>query len=102
MADLYDKYHDIKAAYEWVRLRADPGNWQVPAYVASDFASMFVYERAQIAKAANKPFILEETGKEVRPDRTMRPLVCISLFLSSRAVLKRAAGIAALVFPPGP
>ncbi len=48
-----------------MRLHADPGNWQVPAYVASDFANMFVYERAQIAKAANKPFILEETGKEV-------------------------------------
>ena len=66
LAGLYDKHHDIKAAHERVRPRADPGNWQVPAYVASDFASMFVYERAQIAKAANKPFILEETGKEVR------------------------------------
>lgn len=66
LADLYDQHHDIKAAHEWMWMHADPGNWQVPAYVASDFASMFVYERAQIAKAANKPFILEETGKEVR------------------------------------
>lgn len=46
-------------------LCADPGNWAVPAYVAADFATGYVYERAQIAKAANKPFILEETGKAV-------------------------------------
>ncbi len=44
---------------------ADPGNWGVPPYAAADFASSFVYERAQIARAQNKPFILEETGKEV-------------------------------------
>ena len=44
---------------------ADPGNWGVPPYAAADFASNFVYERAQIARAQNKPFILEETGKEV-------------------------------------
>lgn len=44
---------------------ADPGNWEVPAYVAGDFAKQFVYERAKIAHAQNKPFILEETGKGV-------------------------------------
>jgi hypothetical protein len=44
---------------------ADPGNWQVPAYVAGDFATQFVYERAKIAHAQNKPFIMEETGKGV-------------------------------------
>ncbi len=46
---------------------ADPGNWEVPYYVAADFATDFVYQRAKIAQAANKPFILEETGKAVRP-----------------------------------
>lgn len=46
---------------------ADPGNWDVPSYVAKDFAEMFVNERAKIAKALNKPFILEETGKDVSP-----------------------------------
>ena len=45
---------------------ADPGNWQVPPYVAADFANTFLYERAQIAQAQNKPWILEETGKDVR------------------------------------
>ena len=44
---------------------ADPGNWQVPPYVAADFANTFLYERAQIAQAQNKPWILEETGKDV-------------------------------------
>lgn len=48
-------------------VHADPGNWEVPSYVAKDFAEMFVNERAKVAKALNKPFILEETGKDVRP-----------------------------------
>ncbi len=48
-------------------LHADPGNWEVPYYVAADFATEFVYQRAKVAQAANKPFILEETGKAVRP-----------------------------------
>ncbi len=33
--------------------------------MAKDFAEMFVNERAKVAKALNKPFILEETGKDV-------------------------------------
>ena len=46
---------------------ADPGNWEVPSYVAADFATDFIHQRAKVAQAANKPFILEETGKAVRP-----------------------------------
>jgi hypothetical protein len=46
--------------------RADPGDWRVPSYVAKDFAEKFIHERASMAKALNKPFILEETGKDVR------------------------------------
>ena len=45
---------------------ADPGNWAVPYFVAADFATDFIYERAKVARAANKPFILEETGKAVK------------------------------------
>ena len=45
---------------------ADPGNWEVPYYVAADFATDFIHQRAKVAQAANKPFILEETGKAVR------------------------------------
>ena len=33
--------------------------------MAADFANTFLYERAQIAAAQNKPWILEETGKDV-------------------------------------
>jgi hypothetical protein len=59
-----------------VRLRrgwhADPGNWEVPAYVAGDFATQFVYERAKIAHAQNKPFIMEETGKGVSQQNISR------------------------------
>ena len=35
--------------------------------MAADFATDFVYQRAKVAQAANKPFILEETGKAVWP-----------------------------------
>ena len=33
--------------------------------MAADFATDFIHQRAKIAQAANKPFILEETGKAV-------------------------------------
>lgn len=56
---------------------ADPGNWQVPPYVAADFANTFLYKRAQIAHAQNKPWILEETGKDVRG----LPLLCTDLHI---------------------
>jgi hypothetical protein len=39
--------------------------------VAGDFAKHFVYERAKIAHAQNKPFIMEETGKGVSQQSTM-------------------------------
>ena len=38
----------------------------MPYYVAADFATDFIHQRAKVAQAANKPFILEETGKAVR------------------------------------
>jgi hypothetical protein len=46
---------------------ADPDHWNIPA---SDFAwvnTYFVHDRAQIAQAANKPIIIEETGMIVSP-----------------------------------
>lgn len=49
---------------------ADPGNWEVASYVAADFATDFIHQRAKVAQAANKPFILEETGKAVKPPPT--------------------------------
>ena len=45
---------------------ADPGSWQIAAPVAGDFANIFLYARAKIANAIGKPWILEETGMEVR------------------------------------
>lgn len=49
-----------------VRDLADPGSWQIAAPVAGDFANIFLYARAKIANAIGKPWILEETGMEVR------------------------------------
>ncbi len=48
------------------RILADPGSWQIAAPVAGDFANIFLYARAKIANAVGKPWILEETGMEVR------------------------------------
>ena len=45
---------------------ADPGSWQIAAATAGDFANIFVYARAKVANAIGKPWILEETGMEVR------------------------------------
>ncbi len=45
---------------------ADPGSWGIPADSAAEFANSFIYSRAQIANAIGKPFILEETGMDVR------------------------------------
>lgn len=45
---------------------ADPGSWGIPAADVAEFANTFIYSRAQIAQALNKPFILEETGVDVR------------------------------------
>ena len=59
-----------------IAVHADPGNWEVPSYVAKDFAEMFVNERAKVAKALNKPFILEETGKDVRPSSHNTSVTC--------------------------
>ena len=47
-------------------LHADPGSWQIPADSVAEFANSFIYSRAQIAHAIGKPFILEETGMDVR------------------------------------
>ena len=47
-------------------LHADPGSWQIPADSVAEFANTFIYSRAQIANAIGKPFILEETGMDVR------------------------------------
>ena len=55
----------------------DPDNWNIPA---SDFAwvnTYFVRDRAQIAHAANKPIIIEETGMRVSP--TSRLTLSISV-----------------------
>ena len=46
---------------------ADPGSWNIPADSVVEFANSFIYTRAQIANAIGKPFILEETGMDVRP-----------------------------------
>ena len=46
---------------------ADPGSWGIPADSVAEFANRFIYSRAQIAEATGKPFILEETGMDVRP-----------------------------------
>ncbi len=45
---------------------ADPGSWGIPADSVAEFANSFIYSRAQIANAIGKPFILEETGMDVR------------------------------------
>ena len=36
-------------------------------YKAKAFANQFIADRAAVAHAAGKPYILEETGKDVRP-----------------------------------
>ena len=46
---------------------ADPGSWGIPADSVAEFANSFIYSRAQIANTIGKPFILEETGMDVRP-----------------------------------
>lgn len=56
---------------------ADPDHWNIPA---SDFAwvnTYFVHDRAQIAQAANKPIIIEETGMMVSP--ILRLILSISV-----------------------
>lgn len=57
-----------------VHERADPGSWQIAAPVAGDFANIFLYARAKIANAVGKPWILEETGMEVRALTVLRKM----------------------------
>lgn len=45
---------------------ADPGSWGIEARKAAAFANQFIADRAAVAHALGKPYILEETGKDVR------------------------------------
>ena len=47
-------------------MRADPSNFGIPASSASAFLAAFISSRAAVAQALGKPFILEETGMDVR------------------------------------
>ena len=45
---------------------ADPDNWAIQAYEFDWVNQNFIADRAAIAHAQNKPFIIEETGMQVR------------------------------------
>ncbi len=57
--------------------RADPGSWGVSAASAADFANRFLESRAAYARAANKPWMLEEVGMEVRKRMSRGCIACI-------------------------
>ena len=44
---------------------ADPDNWAIQAYEFDWVNQNFIADRASIAHAQNKPFIIEETGMQV-------------------------------------
>jgi hypothetical protein len=44
---------------------ADPDNWAIEAYEFDWVNVNFIRDRAAIAHAQNKPFIIEETGMKV-------------------------------------
>ena len=44
---------------------ADPDNWAIQAYEFDWVNANFIRDRAAIAHAQNKPFIIEETGMQV-------------------------------------
>jgi mannan endo-1,4-beta-mannosidase len=43
---------------------ADPGSWGIPTPNFASFANQFLADRAAVAHAAGKPYILEETGMD--------------------------------------
>jgi mannan endo-1,4-beta-mannosidase len=63
-------------------MHADPSNFGIPASSASAFLAAFISSRAAVAQAAGKPFILEETGMDVRA------FLCSIISLSCSALPK--------------
>ena len=57
-------------------LHADPQNFGVAASNAFAFMSSFISSRAAVANTLGKPFIVEETGMDVR-----RPTALLSPFM---------------------
>ena len=45
---------------------SDPGSWGIAAASSGDFAYGYLDKCAAVARAANKPWILEEVGSQVR------------------------------------
>ena len=45
-------------------MHADPGSWGIPTAEFAAFANQFLNDRATVAHAAGKPYILEETGMD--------------------------------------
>ena len=45
---------------------ADPSNWGFPSSIVQQFANTFLSDRAAVASAVGKPWVLEETGCNVR------------------------------------
>ncbi|KAK9846456.1 hypothetical protein WJX81_004191 [Elliptochloris bilobata] len=52
------------AAIDFATVHLYPGSWGVAAASAGDFANRYLDSRAAIARAANKPWILEEVGSQ--------------------------------------
>ena len=57
---------------------ADPGSWGIPASAAGPFANEFLTDRAAVAHGLNKPYILEETGVDVRNPNNPMPHVAVA------------------------
>ena len=57
---------------------ADPGSWGIPAADAAAFANQFLNDRAAVAHMIGKPYILEETGMDVRLRPYLHGIVAVA------------------------